>query len=335
MKVLVTGGAGYIGSHAVRALVRRGHQVRIYDNLSTGHRFLAGSNELVVADLSDAAKLAAALPGCDAVMHFAASCYVGDSVRDPRAYFRNNVESGLTFLNCVLDAGIRTFIQSSTCATYGLPAVVPIREETPRQPVNPYGSSKLFFENALEAYATAYGLRFVAFRYFNASGADESGEIGELHDPETHLIPRALQAATGVIPELEIFGTDYPTPDGTCIRDYIHVNDLAEAHALGLEYLAAGGASTAVNLGTGAGNSVNEVLAACERISGRRIQRKVGPRRAGDPPSLVADASKALKVLKWKAARGLNEIVATAWKWHQKAMQSNAPVAGGDHGVRP
>jgi UDP-glucose-4-epimerase GalE len=320
MKVLVTGGAGYIGSHAVRALVRRGHQVRIYDNLSTGHRFLASGNELVIGDVGDSQKLASALRGIDAVMHFAASCYVGDSVKDPRAYFRNNVESGITFLNAVLDAGIRTFIQSSTCATYGLPAHVPIREDTPRQPVNPYGSSKLFFENALEAYATAYGLRFVAFRYFNASGADESGEIGELHDPETHLIPKALQAASGLIPELEIFGNDYPTPDGTCIRDYIHVNDLAEAHALGLEYLAAGGASTALNLGTGAGYSVNEVLAACEKISGRTIKRKVGPRRPGDPPALIADATKAQKTLRWKASRGLNEIVSTAWKWHEHAL---------------
>lgn len=321
MKVLVTGGAGYIGSHAVRALVRRGHQVRIYDNLSTGHRFLAGSNELIVADLSDARALASALRGIDAVMHFAASCYVGESVRDPRAYFHNNVESGLTFLNAVLDSGIHTFIQSSTCATYGLPAVVPIREDTPRQPVNPYGSSKLFFENALEAYATAYGLRFVAFRYFNASGADESGEIGELHDPETHLIPKALQAAHGVIPELEIFGMDYPTPDGTCIRDYIHVNDLAEAHALGLEYLASGGASTAFNLGTGTGYSVNQVIAACERISERKIPRRFGPRRPGDPPSLVADPSKTEEVLHWKASRGLDEIVSSAWAWHHQQAQ--------------
>jgi UDP-glucose-4-epimerase GalE len=321
VKVLVTGGAGYIGSHAVRALVRRGHQVRIYDNLSTGHRFLAGSNELIVADLSDARALASALRGIDAVMHFAASCYVGESVRDPRPYFHNNVESGLTFLNAVLDSGIRTFIQSSTCATYGLPPVVPIQEDTPRQPVNPYGSSKLFFENALEAYAVAYGFRFVAFRYFNASGADESGEIGELHDPETHLIPKALQAATGAIPELEIFGTDYPTPDGTCIRDYIHVNDLAEAHALGLEYLASGGASTALNLGTGTGHSVNQVIAACERISGRKIPHKVGPRRPGDPPSLVADPSKAEEVLHWRASRGLSEIVSSAWAWHHQQAQ--------------
>jgi UDP-glucose-4-epimerase GalE len=328
MKVLVTGGAGYIGSHAVRALQRRGHQVRIYDNLSTGHRFLAGSAELVVGDLGDSSELAPALKGIDAVMHFAASCYVGESVKDPRDYFRNNVESGLNFLNHVLDARIRTFIQSSTCATYGLPAVVPIKEDSPRQPVNPYGASKLFFENALEAYATAYGLRYVAFRYFNASGADESGEIGELHDPETHLVPRALQAATGQIRELEIFGNDYPTPDGTCIRDYIHVNDLAEAHALGLEYLAAGGESTTLNLGTGSGHSVNEVITACERTSRRPIRRRVGPRRPGDPPLLVADASKAHKVLRWKALRNLNDIVATAWKWHEKVLQGSLPLAG-------
>jgi UDP-glucose 4-epimerase len=318
MRVLVTGGAGYIGSHAVRALHRRGHQVRVYDNLSTGHRSLAEGSELVVAGIGDDEKLASALQGIDAVMNFAASAYVGESVQIPRKYFENNVQDSLRFLNRVMDSGVRHFIQSSTAAVYGLPATSPIREDIPRQPVNPYGASKLFFEHALDAYKTAYGLRYVAFRYFNASGADDSGEIGEIHDPETHLVPRILQVAAGMIPEIEIFGTDYPTPDGTCIRDYIHVSDLAEAHVLGLEYLERGGDSTAMNLGTGTGHSVNEVVAAVEKIVGRKVNQKFGSRRPGDPPSLVADPSKAQAALKWKASRTLNQIVSSAWAWLQR-----------------
>jgi len=315
MRIVVTGGAGYIGSHAVRVLARRGHQVRVLDNLSTGHRFLAQDAELIEGDIGDLAKLAPALRSVDAVMNFAALASVGESVENPRRYFDANVAGGLRFLNQVVDSGVRLFIQSSTCAVYGLPEEVPIRESEPRRPVNPYGASKLFFENALEAYAVAYGLRFVSLRYFNAAGADESGDIGELHDPETHLVPRILQAAVGRLPEIEIFGADYPTPDGTCIRDYIHVNDLAEAHALGLDYLAVGGAPVALNLGTGAGHSVNEVIAAVEKTVGRRIPQKIGPRRPGDPPVLVADPSKAQAVLRWKAVRQLPEIVSTAWQW--------------------
>jgi UDP-glucose-4-epimerase GalE len=317
MRVLVTGGAGYIGSHAVRALLRRGHQVRVYDNLATGHRALAEGSELVVAGIGDNEKLAAALQGIDAVMNFAASTYVGESVQMPRKYFENNVQNSLRFLNKVMDSGVRHFIQSSTAAVYGLPATSPIREDIPRQPVNPYGASKLFFEHALDAYKTAYGLRYVAFRYFNASGADDSGEIGEIHDPETHLVPRILQVAAGMIPEIEVFGTDYPTPDGTCIRDYIHVSDLAEAHVLGLEYLERGGDSAAMNLGTGTGHSVTEVVAAVEKIVGRKVSKKFGPRRPGDPPSLVADPTKAQAALKWKASRNLNQIVSSAWTWLQ------------------
>lgn len=318
MRVLVTGGAGYIGSHAVRALLRRGHQVRVYDNLSTGHRALAEGSELVVGGIGDDEKLASALQGINAVMNFAASAYVGESVQIPRKYFENNVQNSLRFLNKVMDSGVRHFIQSSTAAVYGLPATSPIREDIPRQPVNPYGASKLFFEHALDAYKTAYGLRYVAFRYFNASGADDSGEIGEIHDPETHLVPRILQVASGMIPEIEIFGTDYPTPDGTCIRDYIHVSDLAEAHVLGLEYLDRGGDSTAMNLGTGTGHSVNDVVAAVEKIVGRQVNKKFGPRRPGDPPSLVADPSRAQAALKWKASRNLNQIVSSAWAWLQR-----------------
>jgi UDP-glucose 4-epimerase len=317
MRVLVTGGAGYIGSHAVRALVRHGHEVRVYDNLSTGHRALAEGSELVVGGIGDDDKLTSALQGIDAVMNFAACAYVGESVQVPRKYFENNVQNSLRFLNKVMDCGVRYFIQSSTAAVYGLPAVSPIPEDIPRQPVNPYGATKLFFEQALDAYKTAYGLRYVALRYFNAAGADDSGKIGEIHDPETHLVPRILQVAAGMIPEIEIFGTDYPTPDGTCIRDYIHVSDLAEAHVLGLEYLERGRESTALNLGTGAGHSVNEVVAAVEKIVGCKVNKKFGPRRPGDPPSLVADPSKAQAALKWKASRALDEIVSSAWAWLQ------------------
>src|SRR5215470_4486340 len=247
MKVLVIGGAGYIGSHTARALKRHGDEVVVYDNLSTGHRFLAQGFELVEADMADSAKLRLCLNGVDAVMHFAAHAYVGESVKDPRKYFRNNVEAGLAVLNTAVDSGVLRFVFSSTCAVYGTPARVPITEEAPRQPINPYGVSKLYFENALEAYDRAYGLRFASLRYFNAAGADESGEIGELHDPETHLIPLALAATQKGSTALQIFGSDYPTADGTCIRDYIHVNDLAEAHALALASLGDGKASLAVN----------------------------------------------------------------------------------------
>ena len=319
MAILVVGGAGYIGSHAARALRRSGYEVIVYDNLCTGHRRLAQGFELVEADIADTAKLRSVLARVEAVMHFAAHAYVGESGQNPRKYFRNNVEAGLNLLNATLDAGIRRFVFSSTCAVYGVPAKVPITEDTPRQPVNPYGTSKLFFENALEAYDRAYGLRSARLRYFNAAGADDSGEIGELHDPETHLIPLVL-AATQSGPELQIFGADYPTPDGTCVRDYIHVNDLADAHVLALQHLEKGGESIAVNLGTGRGDSVVEVIRAAEGITGRSVRHKFGPRRPGDPPALVADPTRAQQVLGWKAARDLTEIVASAWKWMQRAQ---------------
>ena len=313
--VLVVGGAGYIGSHAARALRRAGHEGIIFDNLSTGYEFLAAGFELVKGDVLDAAALAQALPRADAIMHFAAHAYVGESVSNPKKYFHNNVEGGLSLLNAALAAGVKKIIFSSTCAVYGEPAKVPIDEGTPRQPVNPYGVSKLFFEQALESYDRAYGFRFASLRYFNAAGADESGEIGELHDPETHLIPLALGAAAGLAPELEVFGSDYPTPDGTCIRDYIHVNDLADVHVKALEHLVAGRDSFAVNVGTGQGHSVQEVILEVERVTGRPVPRRMGPRRAGDPPMLVANPAKAQALLKWKATRGLHDVVATAWNW--------------------
>lgn len=315
MVVLVIGGAGYIGSHAARTLRRRGHDVVIYDNLSTGHAFLAGGFELVRGDIADAVTLSAALRRVDSVMHFAAHAYVGESVTSPRKYFRNNVEGGLVLLNACVDCGVRRIIFSSTCAVYGVPAKVPIPEDTPRQPVNPYGVSKLFFEQALDAYDRAYGLRFTSLRYFNAAGADESGEIGELHEPESHLIPSAFLAASGARAELEVFGTDYPTPDGTCVRDYIHVNDLADAHVSALERLSEGGDSIAVNLGTGKGHSVKEVLNKVEQVTGHKVPVRIAPRRAGDPPALVADPRLAEEVLRWKATQSLDDIVTTAWRW--------------------
>ncbi|MGB9204039.1 MAG: UDP-glucose 4-epimerase GalE [Terriglobales bacterium] len=353
MAILVVGGAGYIGSHAARALRRSGYEAVIYDNLSTGFRRLTQGFELVEGDIADEARLRPVLARVDAVMHFAAHAYVGESVEDPRKYFRNNVAGALSLLNSALDAGIRRFVFSSSCAVYGVPERIPISEQTPRAPVNPYGASKLFFENALEAYGRAYGLRSVSLRYFNAAGGDESGEIGEMHDPETHLIPLALAASAANAPALQIYGSDYPTPDGTCVRDYIHVSDLADAHVRALQYLelqperACGaslrwtgespvptraeeksgdenGDSLAVNLGTGRGHSVLEIIQAVENATGRPVRRTVGPRRPGDPPVLVADPAKAERVLGWAAQRNLSDIVSSAWRWMQKTVQRNA-----------
>jgi UDP-glucose-4-epimerase GalE len=335
--ILVVGGAGYIGSHAARALRRSGYDVVIYDNLSTGFRRLAQGFELVEGNIADDVRLRPVLARVDAVMHFAAHAYVGESVEDPRKYFGNNVVWALRLLNSVLDAGILRFVFSSSCAVYGVPEKIPILEQTPRAPVNPYGASKLFFENALEAYGRAYGLRSVSLRYFNAAGADDSendcGEIGEMHDPETHLIPLALAASAANAPELQVYGSDYPTPDGTCVRDYIHVNDLADAHVRALQYLEThrpeksrdeNGNSLAINLGTGRGHSVLEIIQAAENATGRQVRRTIGPRRPGDPPVLVADAAKAHQVLGWSAQRDLAEIVSSAWMWMEKTAQRHA-----------
>jgi UDP-arabinose 4-epimerase len=321
LAVLVVGGAGYIGSHTARALRRARYNVIIYDNLSTGFRRLAEGFELVEGDIGDPAKLHKVLSRVDSILHFAAHCYVGESGTNPRKYFRNNVTDALTLLNAAVDAGVRHFVFSSSCAVYGIPERVPITEDTPREPVNPYGATKLAFEHALEAYSRAHGLRTARLRYFNAAGADDSGEIGELHDPETHLIPLALLASTANGPELQIFGDDYPTPDGTCLRDYIHVNDLADAHVRALQHLEQGGDSLALNLGTGRGHSVLEVIHAAEAATGQPVRRKVGPRRAGDPPILVADASKAHKLLNWTPQRDLTNIVSTAWAWMRGNLQ--------------
>jgi UDP-glucose-4-epimerase GalE len=325
--ILVVGGSGYIGSHTARALRRHGHEVIIFDNLSTGHRLLADGFELIVGDIADEEKLAHALKRTTAVMHFAAHAYVGESVENPRKYFRNNVDAALTLLNATIDAGVSLFVFSSSCAVYGVPSKIPIAEDVPRQPINPYGVSKLFFENALEAYECAYGLRSVRLRYFNAAGADESGEVGELHDPETHLIPLALAAAAGTGPDLQVFGTDYSTPDGTCIRDYVHVNDLAEAHVLGLQYLMNGGAPLALNLGTGEGHSIRQVLAAVQGVTGSAVPWRIAPRRPGDPAVLIADPSRAQKLLRWKALHPLHDIVSTAWKWMQQSRVPGRPCS--------
>jgi UDP-glucose-4-epimerase GalE len=326
MVVLVIGGAGYIGSHTARELKRLGHTPLIYDNLSTGHDSLARRFELVKGDILDPATLLPVLRRVDAIMHFAAHAYVGESVTNPRKYFHNNVEGGLSLLNTAVDAGVKKIIFSSTCAVYGEPSDIPISEKTVRQPVNPYGVSKLFFEHALEAYDRAYGLRFASLRYFNAAGADESGEIGELHEPESHLIPLALQAAAGTGPELQVFGCDYPTPDGTCIRDYVHVNDLAEAHVKALEHLQAGMPSFAANLGTGRGHSVRQVITAVEEVVGNPVPLRRCPRRVGDPPALVADPSFAENLLQWKAKRSLRESIATAWNWMERSRHSTKAI---------
>ena len=299
MKVLVTGGAGYVGSHAVRELLAVGHDVLVYDNLSTGHRELVDGVPLIVADVADRAPLLRALRGVDAVMHFAASAYVGESIENPRKYFHNNVQSALKLADTVLDSDARLFVFSSSCATYGVPQRLPIKESFPKNPISPYGVTKLFLEQVLSAYQYSHGLQHMCLRYFNAAGAHPSGEIGEYHDPETHLIPLALKAVLGTAPGLKVFGKDLPTPDGTCIRDYIHVSDLAKAHVKALEYLARGGESIALNLGTGTGTSIGSLLAAIKKITGQEVPHELVAGRRGDPPALYADPSLARRVLDW------------------------------------
>ncbi len=323
MRVLVTGGSGYVGSHAVRELVAAGHEVIIYDNLSTGNRKLSDGFELIEGDIADGEKLAPALDRVDAVMHFAACAYVGESVANPRKYFKNNVESALKLMDAVLKSKVRKFIFSSTNSIYGIPQVLPITEDSPKDPINPYGATKLFFEHVLQAYSASHGLRYAALRYFNAAGAHASGLIGEVHDPETHLIPLVFKAVLGKIPPLKVFGHDLPTPDGTCIRDYIHVSDLGEAHVKALEYLANGGESVSLNLGTGKGTSVKEIMDSFERLTGIPVPHELAPPRAGDPPALFANATKAKEVLGWTAKRDLDEILTSAWKWQQRLEAAN------------
>jgi UDP-glucose-4-epimerase GalE len=319
MRILVTGGAGYIGSHTVRLLLARGHEAVVYDSLVYGHRRAVPADRLIVADLADTGALDHALlvHRIEAVVHFAAFAYVGESVKQPGKYYRNNVVNTLNLLDALQRHGIRRFVFSSTCATYGLPQRVPITEDEPQKPINPYGHGKLCVEYALHDYAVAHGLGYAALRYFNAAGAAPDGTIGEDHDPETHLIPLVLQPALGQRPHVEIFGTDYPTPDGTCIRDYIHVDDLAEAHALALDRLE-DGRELRYNVGTGKGYSVREVIRAAEEVTGRSVPVKEGPRRAGDPAELVAAADRIRGELGWQPKyTDLRPIVETAWNWHR------------------
>ncbi|UWM75379.1 UDP-glucose 4-epimerase GalE [Rhizobium sp. WSM4643] len=293
--ILVTGGAGFIGSHICKALSRAGMIPVTYDNLSTGHADSVRWGPLIRAELADAATLRRTLAefSPDCVIHCGANAYVGESVDMPRKYYRNNVVGSLTLLEVCLDQDIERIVFSSSCATYGVPASLPIREESPQHPVNPYGRTKLIFEMALEDFAAAYGIRFAALRYFNAAGADPDGELAERHHPETHLIPRALLAAAGRLERLDIFGTDYATEDGTCVRDYVHVSDLAQAHLAAVNHLMAGGGSLSVNLGSGRGTSVREILEAIRRASGREVPVNYRARRAGDPPILFANTARA------------------------------------------
>jgi UDP-arabinose 4-epimerase len=325
-RVLVTGGAGYIGSHTAKALAQAGYEPVVFDNLCTGHRRFVQWGPLVEGDLADPAALAAAVREhrVEAVIHFAASAYVGESVQHPRKYFQNNVVNTLNLLNVMLDEGVKHIVFSSTCATYGLPQAPLLTEDHPQNPINPYGESKLFVEKTLKAYGDAYSLNWLALRYFNASGADPDGDLGEEHDPETHLIPLVMQAAAGERPEVQVFGSDYPTPDGTAIRDYIHVMDLASAHVLGLGYLLEHRPSIALNLGTGKGYSVKEVIRTVERVSGLSVPARLVDRRAGDPPALVADAARARRVLGWQPRfTELSDIIASAWRWRSRQEKND------------
>ena len=316
MNVFVTGGAGYIGSICTEELLNAGHQVTVYDNLSEGHRSAVDARARFVTgrpeqdhDVLNAVK--AARP--EAIMHFAANALVGESMANPKKYFHNNVVNGLKLLDAAVECGVRKFVFSSTCATYGPPDRVPMTEELPQRPINPYGESKLMFERILVWYRQSYGLEFIAFRYFNAAGASE--RFGEHHRTETHLIPNVLKVALGQAAHCEVYGSDYPTPDGTCIRDYIHVIDLARAHILGL----AAGKQGFYNLGNGDGYSVRQVIETCEKITGKNIPAFEKPRRAGDPPALVASAAKAINELGWKSKfPKLEDIVRSAWAWHQQ-----------------
>jgi UDP-glucose 4-epimerase len=317
MRVLVTGGAGYVGSHSAKLLVESGHDVLIVDNMAEGHRAAIGKADFVQADLLDRPRIAGLLKErkIDAVMHFAAFAYVGVSVREPAVYYHNNIVGSLSLLDAMRDAGVNRIVFSSSCATYGIPDRVPITEDHPQNPISPYGFTKYVVEKALADYSHAYGLGYAALRYFNASGAAADGTIGEDHDPETHLIPLILQVALGQRDHVDVFGTDYPTPDGSCIRDYIHVDDLATAHVAALEKLEPG-KKLKLNLGTGNGASVKEVVELCRKITGRPIATREVARREGDPPALVADASAAKRELGWQARYSMREIIESAWKWH-------------------
>ncbi|MHA7066779.1 UDP-glucose 4-epimerase GalE [Azospirillum argentinense] len=324
--VLVTGGAGYIGSHACKALAMAGHVPITLDTLERGHRWAVKWGPLEVGDIGDAATLdrvfAVYRPDC--VLHFAAYAYVGESVTAPALYYRNNVLGTLSLLEAMRRSGCARIVFSSSCAVYGIPTRLPISEDAALEPINAYGSTKLAAERLLVDFEAAYGLRSVRLRYFNAAGADPDGDIGEDHSPETHIIPLALQTAAGLLPHMTVFGNDYGTPDGTCIRDFIHVGDLAEAHVLALEWLLSGNPSRCFNLGTGQGHSVETVIAATEAVSGRSVARVVHPRRPGDPAVLIADPTRANVELGWHARSTLQDQVRNAWAWHQRCRLPEA-----------
>lgn len=329
MRVAVTGGAGYIGSHMVRALRRANHEVIVIDNLSSGHRDTVPVDvPLFQLDVQagDPVTRALADSRAEVIFHFASRIQVGESVKDPRLYYRDNLAAAIALLDSALSAGVSYFVLSSTAAVYGNPVSIPISEQDPTEPVNPYGETKLAIERMLASYSRAYRLSYAALRYFNASGADPGSGLGERHDPETHLIPIVLEAALGLRPNIAVYGEDYPTPDGTCVRDYIHVSDLAEAHLAAFSYLKGGGQSGAFNLGTGKGYSVREVIEVAKRVSGRPVPVIKGPRREGDPPVLVASAKRAEEILEWRPTRSsLEQIIQDAWQWHS----SRAPASAG------
>jgi UDP-glucose 4-epimerase len=318
MKILLTGGAGYVGSACLRHLLRHGVDAHAYDDLSRGHRGAVPSDRLVVGDILDTPRLANVLRDgrFDAVMHFAALAYVGESVSEPERYWRINVSGSVSLLDAMVASGVRRILFSSTCSTYGDSPTVPMSEASPQTPCNPYARTKLAIEWAIRDYADAHGFGFTLLRYFNASGADEDGAHGEDHEPESHLIPLVLQVVSGRRTEIGVFGTDYPTPDGTCIRDYIHVDDLAQAHRLAIEATSPGSRHV-FNVGTGHGHSVLEVIEMCEQVTGRKVARRLEARRPGDPPALVADSSKLVRELGWSPRfADLRRIVETAWRWH-------------------
>jgi len=318
MNILITGGAGYIGSHTAKIVAKNGYTPVVFDNLSFGHRSAVKWGPFEEGDLSNGELVRSVLKkhSIGAVIHFAASAFVGESVTNPKKYFHNNTVNTLNLLDAMIEQDIKTIVFSSTCATYGVPQRVPISEDHPQNPINPYGESKLFVERILKWYGGAYSLRWAALRYFNAAGADPDGEIGEDHTPETHLIPLIIDAALGRRAQIDIFGTDYPTPDGTAVRDYVHVNDLADAHIRALKKLVDGTTSLALNLGTGNGQSVRAVIAAVESISGKKVPVRESGRREGDPPQLVADARRAAEILGWTPRYAeIKTIVEHAWRW--------------------
>ena len=319
--ILIVGGAGYIGSHVNKLLTKNAFKTVVFDNLVYGHRDSVKWGEFVLGDLADRDQIRLCFRKypIEAVMHFSAFAYVGESVVHPARYYLNNVANTLNLLEVMRESNVRYFIFSSTCATYGIPEEIPIREDHPQRPVNPYGKSKLMIEDILEDYDKAYGIRHVNLRYFNAAGADPEGEIGERHDPETHLIPLAIYSALGVRDDIKIFGTDYPTKDGTCIRDYIHVTDLSDAHIKALEYVRDKDMSNSFNLGNGIGHSVREIIDAVKRISGKDFKVIESERREGDPPVLISNYKKAVEILDWRPQYAdIDTIVETAYRWHSK-----------------